>query len=415
VKRIIAIFFALVFCFSPLSLTKVKAQEIKIVLDSEEIVLKVKESKKINATILEEGLKGLRWVSENPNIAVVDDEGNVTGVSKGETFITVYLEEDESVYAKCKVKVEPYFVNRVILSQKQKVLKVGDTFELFFKVEPEDAEYKDVKWLSTNQKVAEVENGKVIAKAQGEALIKVVVDGIEDYCKVKVEAKELTLEEIEKKIIKSQNEGILKYNTYLYNKVKGKATKALKKSTKVLILDEFNEWYFVKVLNMSGWIPLKDVQVIKTNVLSDRLSKEELEFYVNKKGFKSKTAYFIWVDTSRQRTYVFKKDNSRKFVLVKDIQVATGKDETPTKKGLFELDGQRGEWMYFPDTKIGVKNWVRIVGRYLFHSVLFARDKKTIVAPTLGKKASHGCIRLSVEDSLWFYKNIPSKTTVWIN
>jgi lipoprotein-anchoring transpeptidase ErfK/SrfK len=34
---------------------------------------------------------------------------------------------------------------------------------------------------------------------------------------------------------------------------------------------------------------------------------------------------------------------------------------------------------------------------------------------TLGKRASAGCLRLSVIDSKWVYDNIPNNTTVWTN
>ena len=35
-------------------------------------------------------------------------------------------------------------------------------------------------------------------------------------------------------------------------------------------------------------------------------------------------------------------------------------------------------------------------------------------AAKLGQKASHGCIRLSLEDSIWFYENVTQGTPVLI-
>jgi lipoprotein-anchoring transpeptidase ErfK/SrfK len=36
-------------------------------------------------------------------------------------------------------------------------------------------------------------------------------------------------------------------------------------------------------------------------------------------------------------------------------------------------------------------------------------------AEKLGQPASHGCIRLKVEDAKWVYDNIPEKTEVFIH
>lgn len=123
----------------------------------------------------------------------------------------------------------------------------------------------------------------------------------------------------------------------------------------------------------------------------------------------------MWVDIARQRTYVFSKDKNGRLNLTKEITVATGKDVTPTVRGLFELNGQRGTYMYFPQYKSSVKNWVRITGGYLFHSIIYSKDGKRVLEPTLGKKRSHGCVRMSEQDSYWMYQNNPNKTAVWIN
>ena len=53
--------------------------------------------------------------------------------------------------------------------------------------------------------------------------------------------------------------------------------------------------------------------------------------------------------------------------------------------------------------------------RVLFHSVTYTRDKKPLGdEKNLGRKASHGCIRLTVDDAKWIYDNCPYGTTVVI-
>ena len=54
------------------------------------------------------------------------------------------------------------------------------------------------------------------------------------------------------------------------------------------------------------------------------------------------------------------------------------------------------------------------MGNYLFHSIPFDSDKTTISDPTLGVPASHGCIRLSVEDSKWLYDNVKNGSKIII-
>ena len=60
----------------------------------------------------------------------------------------------------------------------------------------------------------------------------------------------------------------------------------------------------------------------------------------------------------------------------------------------------------------------RIYGPYLFHSVLYSeKDTSTLrqgSVDNLGRPASHGCIRLSVEDAKWLYNNCAAGTTVKI-
>ena len=55
------------------------------------------------------------------------------------------------------------------------------------------------------------------------------------------------------------------------------------------------------------------------------------------------------------------------------------------------------------------------MGDYLFHSVPFDETQTVILDDTLGTPASHGCIRLKVEDAKWLYDNIANDTKIIIN
>ena len=88
-------------------------------------------------------------------------------------------------------------------------------------------------------------------------------------------------------------------------------------------------------------------------------------------------------------------------------------DETPT--GTFTVS-QRGKSFFNDTIGEGAYYWVRFNNAYLFHSVPFDKSgeiEQNEVAK-LGEPASHGCLRMSVENAKWIYDNIPDGTQVSI-
>ena len=130
--------------------------------------------------------------------------------------------------------------------------------------------------------------------------------------------------------------------------------------------------------------------------------------------------YKLVVDVSDQRVYVYQWNGSSFGTCIKEMICSTGMKgaSTETPLGTFQMDGPTGtgEWYWFSSYKCYAKWASRIVGGILFHSVIYSKGKvlnKTSVRK-LGKRASHGCIRLTVEDAQWIYENCPSGTTVVI-
>lgn len=152
------------------------------------------------------------------------------------------------------------------------------------------------------------------------------------------------------------------------------------------------------------------------NIYSDpvtnpvKMTKDQMEKYVNMKDFYSDTAYFVWVDLDRQRINVFT-GKTKEWKLIMEIDCASGVNRTPTIRGTFYI-GDRGQ-DFFDKYGYGARNWVRISEFYLFHSVIVDRNYN-IVDGNLGKRLSHGCIRMSVENSKWFHDYIPQNTKIWI-
>ncbi len=181
-----------------------------------------------------------------------------------------------------------------------------------------------------------------------------------------------------------------------------------------IIKDRAYKWYNVKSNDgLSGWVEAKALNIPEEpSTVEQKMTKEQLEAYVNYKGLGSDTEYLVWVDIARQQTHVFLGVKGG-WELVKTFICSTGENISPTLRGEFTvLD--RGTWFYSPEFESGAKFWVRYNDTYMFHSV--AMDiNKSVTDSTLGKRASAGCIRLAEGDAEWFYNNIPMASMIFIN
>lgn len=119
------------------------------------------------------------------------------------------------------------------------------------------------------------------------------------------------------------------------------------------------------------------------------------------------------VSITQQKVRVFKDG-----VLLREMVASTGVPEKPTPLGKFKIEN-RGEWFWSDKYKQGGFYWVSFKnrGEYLFHSVPTDKQKKLIPeeAAKLGQPASHGCIRLALEDAKWFYESVPEGSNVYIH
>lgn len=121
----------------------------------------------------------------------------------------------------------------------------------------------------------------------------------------------------------------------------------------------------------------------------------------------------ILVDTKNQKTYLY--DGEKRLTsFIVSTGILDGESNTPL--GEYVIENERGENFFTPRFGEGANYWVSFKdhGIYLFHSVPTDENGDYIVseAEKLGKPASHGCIRMSVPDSKWFYENIPTGTPV---
>jgi uncharacterized protein YjdB len=117
--------------------------------------------------------QAVTWSSSDSSIAAVSDNGLVTGISAGTATITVTTQNGNKT-AKCTVMVPLVAVSNVILNKYAAAVLVGQSEQLTVAIQPSDATYKNVTWLSNNNDIATVSaSGLVAAVSVGTATITV--------------------------------------------------------------------------------------------------------------------------------------------------------------------------------------------------------------------------------------------------
>ena len=130
--------------------------------------------------------------------------------------------------------------------------------------------------------------------------------------------------------------------------------------------------------------------------------------------------YAITVDVTNQVTSVYGLDENGAYTIpVRQMLCSTGTKANPSDVGDWVLNGRHAKWCEFP--KWGnsyARYWTRINSNIAFHSPIYTAVSldamKTSSYKMLGNRASHGCIRLTVEDAKWIYENIGAGTVVSI-
>ena len=97
-----------------------------------------------------------------------------------------------------------------------------------------------------------------------------------------------------------------------------------------------------------------------------------------------------------------------KGVIIKTMPCSGGKPETPTPLGNYTTN-QKIYYAWIPKFAQGAFYWTRFYGPYLFHSVPYDAGGNMMVDELgkMGSPASHGCVRLLLEDAKWFYETLP--------
>ena len=130
--------------------------------------------------------KTVVWSSDSPEIAEVDQEGNVTAKSEGEAVITAVSGD---VSGTCTVVVSKRIipVTSVAVIPEYVELTEGDSKALMVRIQPSDATDKTVVWSSDAPEIVEVsDGGRITAISEGTAVITATSGDVSGTCTVVV-------------------------------------------------------------------------------------------------------------------------------------------------------------------------------------------------------------------------------------
>ncbi len=137
----------------------------------------------------------LVFSSDNEDVVVVDNDGNVEALKNGEATITVKT-KDGKFSAKCKVKVsdKATSVTSITLAKHDVTISEGQELTLEYTIKPSNASNKNVTWKSSDKSIVTVDkNGRIKGVKAGTARVTVTSsNGKTDTIVVRVKEKQST-------------------------------------------------------------------------------------------------------------------------------------------------------------------------------------------------------------------------------
>lgn len=138
-----------------------------------------------------------------------------------------------------------------------------------------------------------------------------------------------------------------------------------------------------------------------------KYSTEVKTAFVNSKGYSSKTKYLIWISHYTQQVSIFQ-GSKGKWKMIRTFTCATGTAQNHSPRGVFKITYKEKGWFYTSTKELYVTHYK---GRNSFHTRPLWNNG-TVQNPTIGKPASHGCVRCYNQDAKYIYDNMPIGTTV---
>lgn len=126
--------------------------------------------------------------------------------------------------------------------------------------------------------------------------------------------------------------------------------------------------------------------------------------------------YYIEIDLTNQVITVYEKDERGIYSYIAAQGLCTtGNEENPTGAGVYKIGDLKERFGYFVAFGQYAQYWTQVVRGIYIHSVMYNSTKLTSMSKsayrTLGKAASHGCVRVLPEIAQFIYYNCPPGTT----
>lgn len=121
---------------------------------------------------------GLTWESLTPEVAIVNEKGEVKGVAEGVARIKATATDDKHFSKVFEINVKPIVpIESMEFVNKSDKLALGETYIPVMNVYPQNATMSYIQWTSSKSDVVEIDdNGRFIAKAYGNTVIKAFAD-----------------------------------------------------------------------------------------------------------------------------------------------------------------------------------------------------------------------------------------------
>ncbi len=155
----------------------------------------------------------------------------------------------------------------------------------------------------------------------------------------------------------------------------------------------------------------------KTNGLAEtgEPDRETLSALYSGSAISRRFPYRVEVSLDAQTVTVYALNEKNTYDVARSFHCSTGLNNS-TPRGIFFDGFPANRWHYFEKFECWAQYSYEIEGNIMFHSVIYSdRDERTLrkgSVSNLGNPASHGCIRLNVEDAQWLYEHCPRGSLV---
>lgn len=169
----------------------------RIAVQPDNVELSVEDTVRLSARVVDQSgseLSGYRftWDATDPDVAFVDDDGDVVGLARGDADITVEASRNgggETLSGNARVAVVPEKVADVSITPASPTLQRGDSLQLTATITDENGDEmsRPAKWSTSDPAVADVDDdGTIVGTGDGEARISARASNVEDTAHVTV-------------------------------------------------------------------------------------------------------------------------------------------------------------------------------------------------------------------------------------